>query len=748
MASNSTNLYCSYYPSSSPYTLSVSIVENSTNQVNNTSNITITATIRSGGIHFADYYTPTLSVRYKDNGSQTSYTTKASTGVTYITSGTPSWTVTWTGDVTHKSDGTLTGTVEAVWDWKTSGTGYAPYSGSVSVSLNMTTIARAGSINATPSSANVATTNGSTIFTATVTPANSAFYHYVYAQIGSAYALTGRWAEDNAYTFRVNDTSILSAIGNSTSATITFTCKTYATKSTSGTLIGTTTVSRSVTVNTSVIKPSLTGVSASIKTTPVSSNMVAGYSTANINFKATAGYGSNSCTTTVTLNRGTMATSSTSSTSAVSLATNIVPASATDYTLTATIKAVDGRGASVSTTVSITVKGYSSPVPTLTAYRVASSGSTTYDEAGTYVYVKYSATVTAVGNNSVQSQSVTYSGDISGTVSSNPQWIALAEDKGATFVYTVTDRVTSSVQTIAISVAFFPLDLYQNGSSMGAAFGKIATTPGALEIAQDWSLVADGKHNKFNYMPNSFQTGYSAGNQGYARIAQIVLTSTWAGMPITFVVRRVPDLRPVNLYLTFPDEGTVDPATCTLFYEDISNTYTSYSFIAFAVKEGTSTWGVYVRKAGASDNINVESYVPTYMQNRCNINYTEARYSSVPSGAILAKALPPAEPSVTFTKTSGGSYASEIHMDRQGALCILSFKLLFESSTAVGGNCYIGTVNGPRPRQNTSSATYHYSSCLVARLATDGTLAVRVTGAATSNQADSATFTLVYFTND
>lgn len=692
MASNSTSLYSSYYPSSSPYTLSVSIVENSTNQVNNTSNITIKATITSGGIHFADYYTPTLSVRYKDNGSQASYTTKASTGVTYITSGTPSWTVTWTGDVPHKSDGTLTGTVEAVWDWKSSGTGYAPYSGSVSVSLNMTTIARAGSISATPSSANVATTNGTTIFTATVTPANSAFYHYVYAQIGSAYALTGRWAEDNAYTFNVNDTSILSAIGNATSATITFTCKTYATKSTSGTLIGTTTVSRSVTVNTSVIKPTLTGVSASIKSTPVSSNMVAGYSTANINFKATAGYGSNSCTTTVTLNRGTMATSATSSTSAVSLATNIVPASATDYTLTATITAVDGRGASVSTTVSITVKGYSSPVPTLTAYRVASSGSTTYDEAGTYVYVNYSATVTAVGNNSVQSQSVTYSGDISGTVSSNPQWIALAEDKGATFVYTVTDRVTSSVQTVAISVAFFPLDLYQNGSSMGAAFGKIATKPGALEIAQDWRLLANGKQNQMAYLPYSwYATGASTG--GWSRIATITIIDTQADAPIEFLVQRRHDGVSVKLSIMFAGGNTTDPTLESFYFDDISGTRSSRPFQAFIYKTGTSTWDVYVYDSTSYCSIGVYALLSRYAQLEANITYANASLSSVPSGATMANSA-----SQYFDITKASGISSREGWGAKTGNIVSFFVVLTNGTTQKSGGTDVLATGFPVPR--------------------------------------------------
>ena len=742
MASNSTNLYCSYYPSSSPYTLSVSIVENSTNQVNNTSNITITATIRSGGIHFSEYYTPILYVNYKDNGSQTSYTAKASTGVTYITSGTPSWTVTWTGDVPHKSDGTLTGTAEAVWDWKTSSTGYAPYSGSVSVSLNMTTIARAGSINATPSSANVASTNGSTIFTATVTPANSAFYHYVYAQIGSAYALTGRWAEDNAYTFNVNDTSILSAIGNSTSATITFTCKTYATKSTSGTLIGTTTVSRSVTVNTSVIKPSLTGVSASIKTTPVSSNMVAGYSTANINFKATAGYGSNSCTTTVTLNRGTMATSSTSSTSAVSLATNIVPASATDYTLTATIKAVDGRGASVSTTVSITVKGYSSPVPTLTAYRVASSGSTTYDEAGTYVYVRYSATVTAVGNNSIQSQSVTYSGDISGTVSSNPQWIALAEDKGATFVYTVTDRVTSSVQTVAISVAFFPLDLYQNGSSMGAAFGKIATTPGALEIAQDWSLIANGNGNIMKVMPYSWTARGTIGSAGYARVA-MVKTHPWWGSAITIKCIRLTDNTPFSLYLRF--SGTSASDTIASFCSDrIVN--------AFAYKENATEWGIYVQKASNSDYIDVTVSVPSYDQTYGTLHevvyQSESQTTSIPSGAVMATVVPFSTPNAdtAVVRTGGASWVNMLRFSRSGNVCQLYINIRTDGTTASGSNIFTGTVNAPKPPQYITAVDYLGSNVIVASIS-GTTMTIRNTTPNAITSGQSISFSFVYLSN-
>ena len=481
MASNSISLYSSNYPSSSPYTLTATVVENSTNNVANTSNVTITATITSGGVYYSGYTTPKLQVQYKDNNTQSTYVTKAEEQISSITSGTPSRSVTWTGDVAHKNDGTLSVTVKAIWAYKNSGTGYAPKSGEVEVSLTMTTIPRAGTVSISPSSGTISTTNNTTVFTATVTPQSSSYYHHISATCNGTSCMTAVWAEDNSNKGYIKDTNLLTALANNLTGAVTVTVKTYATKSTSGTLIGTNTATAAVTVDTSVIKPSLTSTSIEVKTTPISSNLVAGYSTANIKFTVAGGNGTTSCTSTVTLSKGSMATATASGSGAKTLATNTLASSSTDYTLTATIKAVDGRGATATSTASITVKGYSKPTITAKAYRVASNGSTTADEAGTYVYVTYSATAKAIGSNSIQSLTATYTGSISGTVGSSPAWIALADNQGITITVTAVDKVDSIAVTRNVAVAVFPLDLYQNGGNVGAAVGGVAKS-GSFDV--------------------------------------------------------------------------------------------------------------------------------------------------------------------------------------------------------------------------------------------------------------------------
>ena len=65
-------------------------------------------------------------------------------------------------------------------------------------------------------------------------------------------------------------------------------------------------------------------------------------------------------------------------------------------------------------------------------------------------------------------------GGISGTINSTPAWIALTEQQGATFTYTVTDLVATGTATVSVPVAIFPLDLFQSGASVGAAFGGVA----------------------------------------------------------------------------------------------------------------------------------------------------------------------------------------------------------------------------------------------------------------------------------
>ena len=368
--------------------------------------------------------------------------------------------------VNHNADGT--GSVSCY--------GYFNTYSTSSATLTLTPVPKAGTAAISPASASIATKNGSTIDTITVTPKDSNYFHRVSAVLNGSTVLSARWAEDYSYTMTITDQTLLTALGDNSTGTLTVTVKTYATKSTSGTLIGTTTADATVSVNTSSIKPTLTSISTAADSTPITGYIVAGYSTAKINFTPTPGYGANSCTTTIALNKGTMATNSSTATSATSLSTSIVPSDSSDYTITATLTVTDGRGASATATATISVKGYKAPNANINAYRVASNGSNARNEAGEWAYCRWNCSVTSIGSNAIQSESITYSGDISGSFSSpSPGWVALALNQGATFTYTVSDLVTTKTVRISVSLALFPIDLYQaGGGNVGAAFGGVA----------------------------------------------------------------------------------------------------------------------------------------------------------------------------------------------------------------------------------------------------------------------------------
>lgn len=142
------------------------------------------------------------------------------------------------------------------------------------------------------------------------------------------------------------------------------------------------------------------------------------------------------------------------------------------------------------------------------------------------------------------------------------------------------------------------------------------------------------KHNTFTYMPFSFNAIGAASTGGYARIATVNLgTGTVRDEPIRFQVFRRNDTSPVNLYLLFAD--TYDP-TISSFTYDVTPTAGGYTFSAFATKQGTGVWDIYVRKSGSNDSIGVITYIPEYMQDRISVTYSDSIQASVPSGAIMA----------------------------------------------------------------------------------------------------------------
>lgn len=120
--------------------LKAELVENSTNLTNNTSNMTIKATLsaKSGGSSFVGTG-GTLYIDWLDNNDG-NWHNKASKNITSLSSGSSSSTSS-TFNITHKTDGTLKGRVRARWD--NAGTSYAPSDSSVTTdAVSLTNIPR------------------------------------------------------------------------------------------------------------------------------------------------------------------------------------------------------------------------------------------------------------------------------------------------------------------------------------------------------------------------------------------------------------------------------------------------------------------------------------------------------------------------------------------------------------------------------------------------------------------------------
>lgn len=151
-ATNSTTLTT---PGNGQYTLTAYFNENSTSTSNNTSSITVKATLYSTRAAFQVYNAGTLSIYWHDNNTNQD-TLKGSTPVTQCGDipdyyfGSAEVEVTF--DASHKNDGTLSGYAIAKWEKSNYGTyGYLiPASGNVSTSNTaLTNIARAGNFTAT-----------------------------------------------------------------------------------------------------------------------------------------------------------------------------------------------------------------------------------------------------------------------------------------------------------------------------------------------------------------------------------------------------------------------------------------------------------------------------------------------------------------------------------------------------------------------------------------------------------------------
>lgn len=514
-----------YTSTSGNYKTTLTVTETATSIPNNTSTLSWSLKVeRIGGasqygIHNANQCPWSVSI----NGSR-------------VGSGTFSYDFRYTGSynlgsgnnvtVAHNNDGTKTGVA-------VSGTVDLDNSAYVSVmtasgTIDLTTIPRASDISLSVGSYNVTSSSGNA-FTYTITAKSTSFYNRLRYTLGSTnYTGSG---STGSRTGNFTNAELLNSLPTATSGSLTAYVDT-ATDSGFTNIIGTNSVSIPISINTSYIKPSLTLQNLSVNSSPISGYAVAGYSkvqcgTSSSKWSASGGYGSNAITVTFTTSHGSLAQSSYSASSnSISnyTVTNVLPSSSSNYTLTISATARDSRGATTSASKTYTVYGYTPPTANLTAYRVASSGSTAEDGAGTFAYVAFSGAVSSSVNsrNTLQSVSCSYSGSISGTIAGSTsqttsRWLSLTDTQTVTFTVTATDKVTSSTSTKTISTASYPLDLYDDGNgNVGMGIGSVAkpnsiTTPLKILSPNEMAriILCDVTDNEVKAQDNTLTTSSS-----------------------------------------------------------------------------------------------------------------------------------------------------------------------------------------------------------------------------------------------
>lgn len=442
--------------------LLLTYTENSTSVANNTSNVTITGTIRATSSGYS-YFGATSTGKLYIDGTQV---TSGSSTATVDTSGVRLFN--WTGDIQHNSDGKKTATVKFVFD-----TTYGRLDETtMEFNWTLSEIPRASSISLSASSLTLNNTSGTLTYTVT---SKGNFWHKLTWSVGSLSSTiwTAQSINTTSKSGTVNFGQILDKLPTSTSGTVTFTVTTY-TDSGATQQSGTASASCSVTIDTGAIKPSVSLGNIGVNTPSSFTNLVAGHSTAKMTSTTTNSRGASAVTTRFTISKGSMSASSTTSTS-YTATTATLPASTSNYTFTITAQATDSRGvkSTAVTKTSPTVYAYASPVLTVNFYRVNASGETTPDPAGEWVYIQFSAVQNYTVNN--WNTTLTVAGKKDGSTVTSGTWVQLAETASSTLVVTATDKVSSTEKSVTIGTARFPLDLIDDtNGQVGVGMGVTA----------------------------------------------------------------------------------------------------------------------------------------------------------------------------------------------------------------------------------------------------------------------------------
>lgn len=287
----------------------------------------------------------------------------------------------------------------------------------------------------------------------------------------SASLYQGTFNYNETKSFTIRKTALLNALNNTGTGTLTLRsiC--------SGETV---TQTFTVKVDATQIKSQFTSTAQSIRSTPLRGYLISGYSTAQINYYATKGYGATQTEYTFSTPIGEVnpdsSTSTSSSQSGLTLLT--IPRRDSDISFYTVLELRDSRGQTVDReNVSTSWRGYTLPEMSVTAFRCDAQGNR--DDSGEHVSIMFSGTYSLTDIGNVGHVSLTV-GSQTYTDPSTPIILSQAQNVAKTYTIIATDTVINSAsetvrKSVTVNMAKFPLDLYDDGQGhLGARVGAIA----------------------------------------------------------------------------------------------------------------------------------------------------------------------------------------------------------------------------------------------------------------------------------
>ena len=363
--------------------------------------------------------------------------------------------------VNHNADGTGTAIIYWKWGVNSSWAGIQNISGSFTIALpNIPRISKP--------TLSVSTANFGSSVTINTNRASGSFTHKLWYKYGSTswIEIASNIATSHVWTI---PKTLMNQIPNATSLTITVACDTYY----NGSYLGYDVAELKATVPTTAdCYPAITGISwTKTSDEPSSWPMTQHVSKGTMTMTGVSGaYGS-------TIKSYSLTFAGYSSTSASLTVPNI----SSSGNLKAVAKIIDSRERSFTKEVTFTVTPYTKPQLTIvSAYRSNAQG--VEDVSGEYLYIKASASVTAIADNSLQFLTLQYKKRSATSYTSTPlsngtaRLVALSSDYTWDWVVTATDVVSTVSSSGSISTGAVVFDIMANGK--GIAFGKVAEGEG------------------------------------------------------------------------------------------------------------------------------------------------------------------------------------------------------------------------------------------------------------------------------